>query len=92
VLVDALAGALLQIKQGFVPDMIISDYRLREGENGLETIHRLRQVMRRQVPACLISGDTDPELAHQAKLAGLTLLHKPVRLAKLRSLIQRLIL
>ena len=43
------------------------------------------------VPACLISGDTDPGLMQAAKVAGLTLLHKPVRPAKLRSLWRRLL-
>jgi hypothetical protein len=37
-----------------------------------------------------MSGDTDPSLMQAAKDAGLTLLHKPVRPAKLRSLIRRL--
>ena len=42
------------------------------------------------IPACLLSGDTDPGLMQAAQEAGLTLLHKPVRPAKLRSLIRRL--
>jgi hypothetical protein len=37
-----------------------------------------------------MSGDTNSELMHVARQAGLTLLHKPVRPAKLRSLIRRL--
>jgi len=44
----------------------------------------------RPIPACLTSGDTGPGLMQKAKEAGLSLLHKPVRPAKLRSLIRRL--
>ena len=51
---------------------------------------RLRLAAQKEIPACLISGDTDPDLMQAAKVAGLTLMHKPVRPAKLRSLIGRL--
>ena len=89
-LVDGLATALPPVAKGYVPDVIISDYRLRGGENGMDTVHRLRAAIGRDVPACLMSGDTDPVLMQAARDAGLTLLHKPVRPAKLRSLIRRL--
>ena len=42
-------------------------------------------------PACLMSGDTSPELIHLSRQAGLTLLFKPVRPAKLRSLLRKLV-
>lgn len=89
-LVDGLAGALPLVSAGQAPHVIISDYRLRDGENGMDAVHRLRAVLGRHVPACLMSGDTDPDLMQSARESGLTLLHKPVRPAKLRSLIRRL--
>ncbi|MBC7916770.1 MAG: response regulator [Rhodoferax sp.] len=72
------------------PDIIVSDYRLGHGENGLDAIVQLRALAGRDVPACLMSGDTDAQLMQAAMAAGLTLLHKPVRPAKLRSLLRRL--
>jgi signal transduction histidine kinase len=89
-LVDGLAKAMPLVAKGFVPNVIISDYRLRGGENGMDSVHHLRTAIGRDVPACLMSGDTNPELMQSARDAGLTLLHKPVRPAKLRSLIRRL--
>jgi two-component system, sensor histidine kinase len=89
-LVEGLAKALPLVARGYVPNVIISDYRLRDGENGLDTVRRLRAAIGRDVPACLMSGDTDPALMQSARDTGLTLLHKPVRPAKLRSLIRRL--
>jgi two-component system, sensor histidine kinase len=89
-LAEGLAKALPLLAKGYVPNVIISDYRLRAGENGMETVHRLRAAIGHDVPACLMSGDTDPALMQFARDAGLTLLHKPVRPAKLRSLIRRL--
>jgi signal transduction histidine kinase/CheY-like chemotaxis protein len=86
---EGISTALWHLKFGLVPDVIVSDYRLRDGENGMETISRLRAVLGRRIAACLMSGDTDPALMQAAKREGLTLLHKPVRPAKLRSLVRR---
>jgi CheY-like chemotaxis protein len=87
---EGLSTALWHLKNGLVPDVIVSDYRLRDGENGIEVIRQLRAASGRSIPACLMSGDTDPNLMQAARDVDLTLLHKPVRPAKLRSLIRRL--
>lgn len=71
------------------PDVVLSDFRLGEARNGLDVIAMVRAHARREVPACLMSGDTDTGLIQAAKDAGLTLLHKPVRPAKLRSFLRR---
>ena len=71
-------------------DVILSDYRLADGDNGLLAIERLRAYAGRIIPACLMSGDTDSALMQAARDANLPLLHKPVRPAKLRSLLRRL--
>jgi len=73
------------------PDIIVSDYRLPEGGNGIAAVGLLRQLVGHQVAACLLSGDTDQALVQRAREAGLTLLHKPVRPAKLRSLLRSLV-
>ncbi|MFT7115568.1 MAG: signal transduction histidine kinase [Rhodoferax sp.] len=87
---EDLTSALWQLTHGLMPDVIVSDYLLRAGEVGIEVIRQVRLAACRPIPACLMSGDTDPKLMQAAKRAGLTLLHKPVRPAKLRSLIRRL--
>jgi CheY-like chemotaxis protein len=73
------------------PDIIISDFRLGGGVNGIEAVDRLSALAGRRIAACLISGDTDANLIQQAKAAGITLLQKPVRPAKLRNLMRHLI-
>lgn len=90
VAIDDLQAALAAVSGDWVPQVILSDYRLRNGETGVETIRRLRLVLGRTVPACLMSGDTDPGLMQTCRDAGLPLLHKPVRPAKLRALLRRL--
>ncbi len=89
---DGLSTALGLLQQGLAPDVLMSDYRLCNEENGIEVIRQLRVVVGRLIPAGLMSGDTDLALMQAAKQAGLPLLHKPVRPAKLRSLIRRLAL
>jgi signal transduction histidine kinase/CheY-like chemotaxis protein len=89
---DGLGTALRLLDNGLQPTLIVSDYSLHEGENGIQVIADLCRSAGRPIPACLISGDTDPVLMQAAKRAGHTLLHKPVRPAKLRNLVRRLVL
>jgi CheY-like chemotaxis protein len=71
-------------------DLIISDFRLGGGSNGIDTIQMLRTLAGRELGACLISGDTSLEFRQQVKDSGLVLLGKPVRPGKLRSLLRHL--
>jgi signal transduction histidine kinase len=87
---DGLAQVLPLLDSGLQPTLIVSDYSLRDGENGIAVIARVWRHAGWAIPACLISGDTDPALMQAAKRAGHTLLHKPVRPAKLRNLMRRL--
>ena len=73
------------------PDVIICDYRLRAGENGIEVIERLRSEYNAAIPAMLITGDTAADRLIEAKASGLLLLHKPVANSKLRAAIANLI-
>jgi signal transduction histidine kinase len=60
------------------PDMVISDYRLRELRTGAEAIVALRAEFGANLPALLITGDTAPERLREARASGVPLLHKPV--------------
>jgi signal transduction histidine kinase/ActR/RegA family two-component response regulator len=70
---QALARAQLQ-----PPNVVISDYRLREQRTGAEAIAALRTLLGQGLPALLITGDTAPERLRDALTSGLPLLHKPV--------------
>ena len=87
---ENLDQALSQLDGGLYPDLLISDYRLPGQENGVEVLKSLRQASGRELPCVLISGETDGEVSRLADAAGLTLLYKPLRPAKLRSLLSRL--
>lgn len=65
------------------PDVVISDYRLREQRTGVEAIAALRALLGETLPALLITGDTAPERLREAQASGIPLLHKPVSPSKL---------
>lgn len=73
------------------PALIISDFRLRGDETGLDVIAALRQEYNEEIPAILITGDTAPERLIQARQIGLLLLHKPVSNVRLRSALANLL-
>ena len=60
------------------PDVVISDYRLRDQRTGLEVIAALRGVLGQSLPALLITGDTAPDRLREALSSSIPLLHKPV--------------
>ncbi len=78
------------VQKGVRPALVLSDYRLGESGDGFQAIAGVRALLDEDIPACLISGDTDATLVQQAQSRGLTLLLKPVRPAKLRSLVRRM--
>ena len=69
------------------PDVIVSDYRLTDGATGVDAIAELRAHFKDEIPAMLISGDTDPELLVKMKRSGVYMLHKPLEAEKLKTAI-----
>ncbi|QRY82241.1 response regulator [Pseudomonas sp. PDNC002] len=68
-------------------DLILTDYRLGEGQNGVDAIRRIRNYLSRKVPALIITGDTSPEHLREAAASGSQLLHKPLDTEQLRAAI-----
>jgi CheY-like chemotaxis protein len=69
------------------PSLIICDYRLRDGEDGIGVIQRLQSEYNDDIPALLISGDTAPDRLREAQTSGFQLLHKPVPARELQAAI-----
>src|SRR5262249_30093913 len=68
------------------PDLIISDFHLSDGRSGLEAIEQVRSALAAEIPAFLISGDTNPKVQGDARAKGFHLLHKPVDPMALRAM------
>jgi CheY-like chemotaxis protein/anti-sigma regulatory factor (Ser/Thr protein kinase) len=73
------------------PDLIIADYRLPEGRSGMDVIAQLQGDENGGVPALIVTGDTSPESLETLSKCGYSVLHKPVRPAKLRALVSHLL-
>jgi signal transduction histidine kinase len=73
------AAALAMLDE---PDIVLADFRLRQGESGLDAIRRLRES-RPDLPAIIVTGDTAPERLAEFDAAGIEVLHKPVVPARL---------
>lgn len=86
----SMAAALHEVKELHCKadyDLVICDFRLPDG-NGIEMADWIKENFRKSPIFILISGDTSPEVLQMVNERGIQLLHKPVRPAKLRSLIQ----
>ena len=64
-------------------DVIISDFRLRGNESGIDVVAEIRQLVGEQTPALLITGDTSPERVRQAQQSGLRVQYKPMKITAL---------
>lgn len=90
VVAESLADAFDQLAEvAAVPDLILSDLRLRDGASGIDAIDSLRSRFGEGIPGILITGETAPEQIGRAKSSGYDLLQKPVQPVRLRSAIQR---
>ena len=91
IVAGSCAGMLERIATCSVrPDLIVCDYRLRDGEDGIAVVERLRSEYNEDIPAVLITGDTAPDRLKDAQESSLVLLHKPVANSKLRAAIGNL--
>ncbi|MDD1496985.1 PAS domain-containing hybrid sensor histidine kinase/response regulator [Agrobacterium sp. CNPSo 3708] len=67
-----------------IPDLVVADYHLAEG-TGIDLILHLRERLKAQIPALLITADRTPEVRAEAEKHGIGVQHKPVRPAALRA-------
>ena len=75
----------------FRPDIILADYHLDEGRNGLDCVHALRLEAGVAIPAIVITADRNPAIADAARELDCELLLKPVKPAELRALMLHLL-
>jgi CheY-like chemotaxis protein len=84
---DALAAA--KAREGLI-DVIVSDLRLRDGDDGLRAIEQIRQACGLAVPAILVTGDTAPDQVLRVHESGHIVLYKPVQPKELLTVLKKL--
>jgi CheY-like chemotaxis protein len=85
--------ALRRLKErGRGPDLLLCDYRLRKGANGIDAIQSIRAMTNRAVPAILVTGDTSQAVFDAlGTVDGCERICKPVDVDKLLTLMERLL-
>lgn len=80
-------SAVEQVAAGLVPDLLVCDYRL-PGITGVDVIRQTREIVGREVPAVVMTGDTSAREIEAAQLQNCTILHKPVDTDRLLQLVE----
>jgi two-component system CheB/CheR fusion protein len=73
-------------------DLVIADYNLARGVSGLDAIASLRQQLRRNIPAIVLTGDIATTTLRAVADQGYIQLNKPVKSRQLIGLIQQLLI
>jgi signal transduction histidine kinase/ActR/RegA family two-component response regulator len=74
-----VAHALMLASTEAKPHLVISDYRLGPGEQGIAAIRMLRARFASGVPRIILTGDTSPAVLQEVTQAGFAMISKPVR-------------
>ena len=80
--VTAVSGAAVLQKlvgSSRAPDVVICDYRLRDHETGVSVVDAIRNEFNGDIPALLLTGETDPAQLRKIAASGIAVLHKPLR-------------
>ena len=80
-----------RVEQGRVPALLLVDYHLDNSVTGLDVIAALRDAAGMPVPAVILTADHSVEVSELVREAGHALLHKPIKPAALRALINRVL-
>jgi len=72
---------------GVIPDAIIADLHLDANESGLGVVNAIRQQVRSDIPAMIVTADYSAEAARDVAVYGIELLKKPVKPAEIRALL-----
>ncbi|MER8675075.1 MULTISPECIES: hybrid sensor histidine kinase/response regulator [unclassified Mesorhizobium] len=75
----------------WVPDIVIADQHLDDGDLGTATIAEVRDYLGRAVPALIVTADGSEAVAKAARAAGIELMRKPLKPAQLRALLAHLL-
>src|SRR6185312_14868653 len=76
--------------RGARPDLVVADYNLPNGLNGLQVVARLQEMHHQEIPVIILTGDISTDTMGEIARRGCAQLNKPVKLRELMRLIQQL--
>ena len=87
---SSMESVVHRLAKGARWDLVVSDYRIEKDATGLDVIRMVRERLGAKTPAILISSYSSDAPMKSAIDAGDVVLYKPVKPAKLRSVVQYL--
>ena len=88
---DGIAALDLVTRGRIRPDLVLADYNLPNGMDGLQLAAKLRERLQVEVPVVILTGDTSTGTARDIARHNCMQLNKPIKLKELTQAIQRLI-
>ena len=88
---DGVAALELVMHGTIRPDLILADYNLPNGMDGLQLAGKLREQLHRQIPAIILTGDISSASLRDIARQHCFQFNKPVKLKELMETIQRLL-
>jgi two-component system CheB/CheR fusion protein len=71
------------------PDLVVADYNLPKGLNGLQVLAGLRETLGHKVPAVILTGDISTDALREIARGDHLHLNKPVKSKELMALVRR---
>jgi PAS domain S-box-containing protein len=69
------------------PHLLLSDYRLSDGETGYDVIDTARSIFGAGLPVLIMTGDTDPTVIRSMNKHGIKIIYKPLQFDVLQAII-----
>jgi two-component system CheB/CheR fusion protein len=88
---DGIAALEWLAQETVRPDLVLADYNLPRGMDGLQMIGKVREKLHRELPAIILTGDISTETLRIVAQQNCDQLIKPVRFEELAQVIQRLL-
>ena len=88
---DGPAALGLLVDGSFQPDLILADYNLPNGMDGLLVSTKIRETLHRQIPVIVLTGDISTDTLRRIASQDCVQLNKPVKAADVMQAIQRLL-
>ncbi|PXW77517.1 two-component system CheB/CheR fusion protein [Blastomonas natatoria] len=86
---DGPSALALASEGAILPDLVLTDYNLPRGMNGVVVLANLREVLKRHIPGIVLTGDISKDALTEIELADCLLLSKPVTAARLHAAIRK---
>ena len=89
--IDGPSALSLVTNSATPPDLVLADYNLPNGMNGVEVSQTLRRTLDRQIPFIILTGDITTDALRNIALHDCVQFNKPVKLRELTQAIDKLL-